>query len=318
MNKKIVLVFTLVFATLGFTSLNAQVSEVQKPEVKDEVEVTPPNEVVKPEVEVTPTNDVVKPEVKDSKQEDGWEIEWPTPTHSIERKYEDGVMVQKIERRYSTNTKKEIDYVNELFNKDGKRTYYYHEMSSTAGVREYSNKTTYTNTGLKTATYKKWYYENGKPSEIKEYIYDTDHDFKNDVDFLNETYNTHGDRTYYRHIMHDARDEIKTYDNMTEYTASGVKTDVIKKWYDGSNGQYYMTGKKVFEYDRYTKNERDYVNEQFNSAGRRTYYRHIIRDDLGRIEYSNKTTYDSYGNRRRIEKLWYNNRGEVIDSEIIE
>ncbi len=323
MNKKMVLAFILVFTMLGLTNYNAQVEVAEKVKVNDDVEASDvienDTEVVMDTAEkIVDVNTYVEPEFKEAKQQDGWVIEWPTPTYSIETKYENGIVVQKIERRFSPNTDKEIDYLNELFNKDGKRTYYNHVISSPEGVKEYSNKTTYTDAGLKTATYKKWYYANEKPSEIKEYLYDTKYDFKHDVDFLNETFNTHGDRTYYRHIIHDPRDEIKTYDNMTEYTASGVKTDVIRKWYDGSNGQYYMTGKKVLEYDRYTKNEIDYVNEQFNSAGRRTYYRHIVRDDLGRIEYSNKTTYDSSGNRLRIEKLWYNNRGEVIDSEIIE
>ncbi len=211
-----------------------------------------------------------------------WETTWPDDNHKITKGYQDGKLVQKKQYEYNSSGQ-EIDYVNECFNENGKRTYYRHIARNSKGKPTYDNKTDYTSSGAR------------KDKQIRKYEYASN---GQEVDYVNEVFNSNNKRTYYRHIARNSSGK-PTYDNKTEYTSSGARRDKQIRSY-----KYASNGKEI-----------DYVNEVFNSNNKRTYYRHIIHYSNGNTKYDNKTTYTSSGSRVKTVKKWYDEDGNLTQTD---
>ncbi len=224
-----------------------------------------------------------------------------------------------------------VDYINEIYNSSGKRTYYHRVMKYDTGKMKYENETKYTSSGVKTTWEKdnfdsngkltdklyERFYSNGKVKQSQSYKY------KGNVttDYINKIYNSSGKINYYHRVMRYDNGKIK-YDSETKYTSSGVKVSTKKENFD-SNGkrtsksyeQFHSNGKvKQSQNYKYKGNvTTDYINEIYNTSGKRTYYHRVMKNDNNTMKYENETKYTSKGVKTTWEKDNFDSNGKLID-----
>ncbi len=143
------------------------------------------------------------------------------------------------------------------------------------------------------------------------------------VNYMYETYNTAGQKTYYKRLMRYNNGK-KKYESEVKYQSPNKKISTERlnyntngtlkdRWYE----EYYTNGvaKKHIESDYNANKVTDYLSETYATNGKKTYYHRILRRNNGTKKYESYVRYyPGYeGIKSSIERFNFDDQGRLKD-----